>query len=819
MATDPEREGRVRLARRVLAVVAVVAAGGLLADLVRVPERHAWQHLAGLACAAGLLAACLVALRRARSGEPERAMRLVYLALLADLALVGCLIEQPLALLGCAVAMFVLVTAPRIFPLAQVDRWVYTAALGAIALAAIELLPLSTRAPGDPDDPREVLLIAALAGSAVVVVREFSRYPLASKLTLASLLVALAPLIAARVDSQRRMATVDGELALKDMSLQAYHAASAWERLFVRLDASLRRVAHDGICVTARFDGGDRPLQRLLADTRAPTLSAVGLWDSDGSRMAAVGAPFPGAGAPPLGFSVAPDAAGVDRIILAVPAGSRTIAPPCTLAVAVRPGLLRDWSAATAAEVRATVVFRDAQDRILHSTAAPAVAAALPGAAALGPERPEDAPLPDLPRASTDDLAAVRLERGLGLAAVARIAGPGWTLALVHDEAALRTLADAHARRLQWITLLVAGLAGLGAFLLSRRIAAPIAQLAAAMTRFTGGHPDVRAPVAGADEIGELARRFDQMAEQVGGLVRSLEQQTRRLQAEVAERTAQEERLQSLNAELTVAHDKAQAASRAKSTFLAHMSHELRTPLNAIIGYGEMLHDQATEHGLIEVARDAGNIVHSAQHLLEIINDILDLSKIEAGKMDMVLEEFDAARIAREVGESVRPIVAANKNHLFVRVDQEPARMYSDRLKLRQALLNLLGNAAKFTEGGEVVLSVEHKQVAGLACLVFTVRDTGSGIPEDALATLFDPFTQVAYPAVRKQSGTGLGLAITRRLCRLMGGEIEVASTVGAGSTFTMTVPSTYKGNRESGSWRPLRVFRKLEETGRGKFF
>src|SRR5690606_26383704 len=206
----------------------------------------------------------------------------------------------------------------------------------------------------------------------------------------------------------------------------------------------------------------------------------------------------------------------------------------------------------------------------------------------------------------------------------------------------------------------------------------------------------------------------------------------------------------------------------------------------------------------------------SAQHLLTIINEILDLSKIEAGKMDMVLEEFDAARLVREVAEVVRPMISAGRNRLIVEIADDPAPMYSDRLKLRQALLNLLGNAAKFTEGGEIVLGLRQRSAAAVICLVFTVRDTGPGIPEAALPSLFDPFTQAGGPA-RKAAGTGLGLAITKRFCRLMGGEISVSSATGAGSIFTITVPLSYQGIRESSSWRAHRRPMKMDETAQVK--
>ena len=326
----------------------------------------------------------------------------------------------------------------------------------------------------------------------------------------------------------------------------------------------------------------------------------------------------------------------------------------------------------------------------------------------------------------------------------------------------------------------------------------------------------MRAEVRSQDEIGLLANQFNQMAAQVGGLLNSLEQQALRLQGEVSVRAAQEERLQLLNTELGAARDQALAANRAKSTFLAHMSHELRTPLNAIIGYGELIEEICDERKFTDIADDTRNIVRSAQHLLTLINDILDLSKIEAGKLDMVVEDFDVAALAREVAETVAPMIADNHNTLAVRIDAADTRMRSDRTKLRQALLNLLSNAAKFTERGTIVLSLRHETVAGLPCHIFTVVDQGVGIPESAQATLFDPFTQVVYPQVRKRSGTGLGLAITRRLCWLMGGEIDVESVAGKGSTFTLWIPSTFRSLAGGESWRPLRGKRGQRDAPQG---
>jgi signal transduction histidine kinase len=341
--------------------------------------------------------------------------------------------------------------------------------------------------------------------------------------------------------------------------------------------------------------------------------------------------------------------------------------------------------------------------------------------------------------------------------------------------------------------------------LIGHALAVPLHRLTAALTRFTSGDASARAEVRSEDEIGQLALQFNQMAAQVGGLLHSLEQQALRLQGEVGVRAGQEERLQLLNTELAAARDQALAANRAKSTFLAHMSHELRTPLNAIIGYGELIEEICEERKLGDISDDTRNIVRSAHHLLTIINDILDLSKIEAGKLDMVVDDFDVGALAREVAETVAPMMTDNHNTIRVHIDAADTRMRSDRTKLRQALLNLLSNAAKFTERGAVELHLRHETIAGLPCHIFSVVDQGVGIPESAQATLFDPFTQVVYPQVRKRSGTGLGLAITRRLCWLMGGEIDVESTLGKGSTFTLWIPSTYRSLGGSESWRPLR--------------
>ncbi|MCY1012313.1 ATP-binding protein [Nannocystis pusilla] len=809
MGSDREHERRVRLARGVLAWL--TACGGLLivAEVARLPSRHAWQHLAGLALALVFVGACGLGLRRARV-DPGRALELAYVTVLVALAGNGLLVALPLLVLACAAAFLILATAPRVVAPARVDLWTAVAVFAALALGALELAPLPTRVADTDGGPlRDLACVGALIVAGVLAVRDFSRYPLKIKLTLVTLLVALAPLFVVRVDAHLRLAASDLEAALSDMSESAARSASAWDGFLAERQAALRDLA-GGDEARAACAGAAEPreaLTRLLrgaAERSDSPVRAAGLWGAVGQRLLGVGE-FPLAAPPPAAVAFAVDGEGRDVLVLSTP-----VVGECVLAVALRPGLVRAWSDELAAN-GVTVVLRDREDHLLFGPGD--LAAAVPGYAALPPVAAAGSKLP-LPRPATEDTAAARLSDGR-ITGVARIAGADWTLALVRDAVDLDAVTAEQSRRVQWITLLVAALASLGAFALSRRLAAPIARLATAMAEFTGD--DARAATGGGDEIDALARRFELLAEQVGALLRAQEQQTRRLQAEVAERSEQERRLQALNRELSAVSDQSQAASRAKSTFLAHMSHELRTPLSAIIGYGELLLEQARDHGHDGYARDADNIVQAAQHLLTIINEILDLSKIEAGKMDMVLEEFDAARLTREVADTVRPLVAANRNKLTLHIERDPAPMYSDRHKLRQVLLNLLGNAAKFTEDGEIALSLGQRSAADVICLVFTVRDTGRGIAKSALTALFEPFTQVADPGSRRTTGTGLGLAITRRFCRLMGGEVEVTSTQGTGSTFTVTVPVSYRGLRESGSWRPAKTPLRMDETARFK--
>jgi two-component system sensor histidine kinase/response regulator len=249
------------------------------------------------------------------------------------------------------------------------------------------------------------------------------------------------------------------------------------------------------------------------------------------------------------------------------------------------------------------------------------------------------------------------------------------------------------------------------------------------------------------------------------------------------------ERLALLVDELRVTQQRAETATRAKSEFLASMSHELRTPLNAIILYSELLQETAEDEGHTGSIADLKRIQSAGKHLLELINGILDLSKIEAGKMVLLPETFQINSMVSELVDTVRPLVEKNRNSLTVNGANEIRPMYGDLTKTRQILLNLLSNASKFTHDGAITVDIRECTFNNIDCVEFSVTDTGVGMTAEQAGKVFDPFTQADVTTTRKYGGTGLGLAIVSRFCDLMNGTISVESRVGEGSRFVVRLP------------------------------
>ncbi|MBI2518369.1 MAG: response regulator [Opitutae bacterium] len=343
---------------------------------------------------------------------------------------------------------------------------------------------------------------------------------------------------------------------------------------------------------------------------------------------------------------------------------------------------------------------------------------------------------------------------------------------------------------------------------LQSRISEPITALAkAAMAIRQHRDYSIRVGTGSAtagDEIGEMIVAFNSMLntieQRTGQLERSrfeaedarenlrtaneqLAESNRTLESRVTERTVQ------LAKAVTVAEE----ANKAKSVFLAKMSHELRTPLNAIIGYSELMQEDAQDRSDNSAAEDHQKVISAARHLLGLINDVLDISKIEAGRMDVYQEEVEVARIIKEVVATALPLVSKRNNQLVVEGDVVAGKMRTDATKLRQMLLNLLSNASKFTENGKITLGVTRALHDGADTVFFAVRDTGIGMTPEQMGRLFQAFSQADASTTSKYGGTGLGLVISRQFAQMQGGEVTVTSEVGHGSTFTVRLPAAGK--------------------------
>ncbi len=319
---------------------------------------------------------------------------------------------------------------------------------------------------------------------------------------------------------------------------------------------------------------------------------------------------------------------------------------------------------------------------------------------------------------------------------------------------------------------------------LQRTVTSPISRMADTAQRICDEKDyTIRVePEGSGAEIVRLGESFNNMISAVHERDLMLLDHQNRLEAQVAART---DELIRVNSQLLVAKERAEDASRAKSAFLANMSHELRTPLNAILLYSELLQDDAKEQGLDGFIPDIKKIHGAGKHLLSLIDGILDLSKIEAGKMTVFKEDVDLGVLIPEVVATIRPLIENNQNEMVVHLQEGLKFVHTDATKLRQALYNLLNNASKFTKNGKISLTGN----VGGGQLHLEVRDTGIGMTQEQVDRIFQEFTQADDSTTRKFGGTGLGLTISKKLCMLLGGDISVMSEVGKGSTFTIHLP------------------------------
>jgi signal transduction histidine kinase/DNA-binding response OmpR family regulator len=363
------------------------------------------------------------------------------------------------------------------------------------------------------------------------------------------------------------------------------------------------------------------------------------------------------------------------------------------------------------------------------------------------------------------------------------------------------------------------------AFVVAYRLQALITQPIIELARVSADiqrHRDYsyRVGAVATGEIGELIQSFNAMLDTIQSNTSEL-QRAKVVAEEARERIYQSnEKLEEANRTLegrvedrtrllAKAVDDAEEASKAKSTFLAKMSHELRTPLNAIIGYSEMLQEDARDEGDTRTADDLDKVLNAARHLLGLINDVLDISKIEAGKMELFLETFPLAKVIGDVATTISPLIDKKGNKLVLEYPENIGTMHADATKLRQMLLNLLSNASKFTEKGTITLRATRIIGIGNDIIELAIVDTGIGMTPTQLARLFQAFSQADASTSSKYGGTGLGLAISKQFAQMMKGDITVTSIAGTGSSFVIRLPA----NVQSGQPKVIQTSPKLTQS------